>query len=439
MSDRRRRVIIMGAAGRDFHNFNVFYRNKSEYEVVAFTATQIVGIAGRKYPPVLSGPLYPQGIPIYDETQLNELIVGYDIDDVVLAYSDLSHDYVMEKAEAILTTGANFVLLGPSDTQIRSKKPTIAVCAVRTGVGKSEVTRYVGDILKALGLKYVVIRHPMPYGVLKKQVWQRYETYDDLKKYDCTVEEREEYEPHIKRGEIVYAGVDYMEILKRAEEEADVILWDGGNNDFSFYEPDLLITLVDPHRPGHELNYYPGKANMMMAHVIVINKINTAKKQGIDIVRENIKKFNSGATVIDGASIITLTKPESIRGKRVLVVEDGPTLTHGGMSYGAGAIAAKKYGCKLIDPRPYAKGSIKKVFDTFKQLTNVLPAEGYSTKQLAELQATINATPADAVIIGTPIRLDKLLKLNKPSSIVDYNFKEIENRLPFIIKKLLRK
>jgi predicted GTPase len=436
---KRKRVIIMGAAGRDFHNFNLFYRDKQEYQVVAFTATQIVGISGRKYPKELSGKLYPQGIPIYDESQLKKLIIGYNVDDVVLAYSDLSHEYVMQKAELVLSSGANFVILGPSDTQIKSNKPVISICAVRTGVGKSEVTRYVGDILKALGLRYVVIRHPMPYGVLKKQIWQRYETYSDLQKYDCTVEEREEYEPHIQRGEIVYAGVDYMEILKRAEQEADVILWDGGNNDFGFYQADLLITLVDPHRPGHELKYYPGQANMMMADVVIINKINTALKSKINIVRENIKKYNPTATVIDGASIITLSKPELIKEKRVLVVEDGPTLTHGGMSYGAGAIAAKRYGCKLVNPKPYAKGSIANVFKQFTQLTNVLPAEGYSSMQLKELQATINATPADAVIIGTPIRLDKLLKLNKPSVLVDYNFKEIGNKLPFIIKKLLRK
>jgi predicted GTPase len=438
MANKRKRVIIMGAAGRDFHNFNLVYRNNREYQVVAFTATQIVGIAGRKYPKELSGDLYPQGIPIYDESQLKQLVIGYDVDDVILAYSDLSHEYVMQKAEQVLSTGANFVLLGPSETQIRSNKPVISICAVRTGVGKSEVTRYVGEILKSLGLKYVVIRHPMPYGVLKKQVWQRYETYSDLDKYDCTVEEREEYEPHIERGEIVYAGVDYMEILQRAEQEADVILWDGGNNDFSFYEPNLLITLVDPHRPGHELRYYPGQANMMMADVVLINKENTATKTNINTVKENIKKFNPKAVVVDGASLITANKPELIKGKRVLVVEDGPTLTHGGMSYGAGAIAAKRYGCTLVDPRPYAKGSIKDVFKKYSQLTNVLPAEGYSTKQLTELQNTINATPADAVLIGTPIRLDKILKLNKPSVLISYNFKEIGNKLPTLIKRMLR-
>ncbi|MBT3940557.1 GTPase [Candidatus Woesearchaeota archaeon] len=432
----RRKVIIMGAAGRDFHNFNVYFRDNPRYEVVAFTATQIFGIAGRRYPSVLSGRLYPRGIPIYDEEQLRYLVVKHNIEEVVLAYSDLSHDYVMQKAELVLSTGASFTLLGPSDTQIKSKKPVIAVCAVRTGVGKSEVTRYVGEVLKKLGKRYVVIRHPMPYGVLKKQVWQRYETYEDLKKYNCTIEEREEYEPHIKRGEILYAGVDYEEILKRAEKEVDVIVWDGGNNDFSFYQPDLLITLVDPHRPGHELKYYPGQANMMMADVVLINKENTARKSQIDLVRTNVKKFNPRAVIVDGASLITLTKPKLIKGKRVLVVEDGPTLTHGGMSYGAGSLAAKKYGCKLVDPRPYARGSLKEVFKKFKQLTNVLPAEGYSNKQLSELQATINAIPADAVVIGTPIRLDMLLKINKPTVRVSYNFKELGNRLPRIIKKI---
>ena len=432
----RRKVIIMGAAGRDFHNFNVYFRDNPRYEVVAFTATQIFGIAGRRYPSVLSGRLYPRGIPIYDEEQLRYLVVKHNIEEVVLAYSDLSHDYVMQKAELVLSTGASFTLLGPSDTQIKSKKPVIAVCAVRTGVGKSEVTRYVGEVLKKLGKRYVVIRHPMPYGVLKKQVWQRYETYEDLKKYNCTIEEREEYEPHIKRGEILYAGVDYEEILKRAEKEVDVIVWDGGNNDFSFYQPDLLITLVDPHRPGHELKYYPGQANMMMADVVLINKENTARKSQIDLVRTNVKKFNPRAVIVDGASLITLTKPKLIKGKRVLVVEDGPTLTHGGMSYGAGSLAAKKYGCKLVDPRPYARGSLKEVFKKFKQLTNVLPAEGYSNKQLSELQATINAIPADAVVIGTPIRLDMLVKINKPTVRVSYNFKELGNRLPRIIKKI---
>ena len=426
----------MGAAGRDFHNFNVYFRDNPRYEVVAFTATQIFGIAGRRYPSVLSGRLYPRGIPIYDEEQLRYLVVKHNIEEVVLAYSDLSHDYVMQKAELVLSTGASFTLLGPSDTQIKSKKPVIAVWAVRTGVGKSEVTRYVGEVLKKLGKRYVVIRHPMPYGVLKKQVWQRYETYEDLKKYNCTIEEREEYEPHIKRGEILYAGVDYEEILKRAEKEVDVIVWDGGNNDFSFYQPDLLITLVDPHRPGHELKYYPGQANMMMADVVLINKENTARKSQIDLVRTNVKKFNPRAVIVDGASLITLTKPKLIKGKRVLVVEDGPTLTHGGMSYGAGSLAAKKYGCKLVDPRPYARGSLKEVFKKFKQLTNVLPAEGYSNKQLSELQATINAIPADAVVIGTPIRLDMLLKINKPTVRVSYNFKELGNRLPRIIKKI---
>jgi predicted GTPase len=431
----KRKVIIMGAAGRDFHNFNVHYRHNPNYDVVAFTATQIMGISGRKYPAVLSGRLYPRGIPIHDEANLKHLILRYNVDDVVLAYSDLAHEYVMQRAELVLSAGASFVLLGPSDTQIKSKKPVISICAVRTGVGKSQVTRYVGDILKKLGKKYVVIRHPMPYGILKNQVWQRYETYEDLDKYNCTIEEREEYEPHIQRGEIVYAGVDYEEILKRAEKEADVILWDGGNNDFSFYQSNLLVTLVDPHRPGNEIQYYPGQANMMMAHAVLINKENTAKPTNIQLVKENIKKFNPRATVIDGASIITVDNPKIIKGKRVLVIEDGPTLTHGGMSYGAGAIAAKRYGCRLVDPRPHAKGSLKSVFRNYKQLVNVLPAEGYSPTQLRELQQTINATPADAVVIGTPIQLEKLIKINKPVVRISYNFKELGNKLPRLIKQ----
>ncbi len=434
----KKRILIMGAAGRDFHNFNCVFRDNPKYQVVCFTAAQIIGISGRKYPKELAGRLYPNGIPIYDEGDLPELIRKFKVDKVVLAYSDLSHDYVMQKAELVLSCGADFKLMGPNSTMLKSKRPVISVCAVRTGCGKSEVTRYICDILKRKGIKFVVIRHPMPYGVLKEQIWERFETYEDLKKYKCTIEEREEYEPHIERGEVVYAGVDYGEILKRAEREAQVILWDGGNNDFPFYKPDLHIVLVDPHRPGHEISYYPGEANLMMADVALVNKEKTAKKANIELVKSNIKMVNPSAKIVDGSSKITVSKPDLIRGKKVLVVEDGPTLTHGGMSYGAGTIAALRHGCKLVDPRPYAKGSIKEIYKKYTQLGKLLPAEGYSPEQMKELQNTINATPCDAVVIGTPIRLDRLLRLNKPAVRVKYEFEPLGPEFEDIIKKFLR-
>jgi len=420
------KVLIMGAAGRDFHNFNVYFRDNSNYEVVAFTATQIPDIAGRKYPVELSGPLYPQGIPIYLEEDLPEIIEKNEIDQVVLAYSDLPYQYVMDKASIVLASGADFILMGPKNTMLKSKVPVVSVCAVRTGCGKSQTTRRVSEILRKMGYKIAVIRHPMPYGDLKEQIWQRYETYADLDRYKCTIEEREEYEPHIDMGNILYAGVDYQEILKRAEEEADIILWDGGNNDFPFYQSDLHIVVTDPHRAGHEMTYYPGEANLRMADVVVINKIDTAYPDKVNLLRENIHKLAPKAIVVDAASPLTVEHSELIRGKKVLVVEDGPTLTHGEMKYGAGIVAAKKFGAKeIIDPRPYAVGSIK---DTYKKYPNIgilLPAMGYGEKQIKELEQTINTTECDLVIIGTPIDLSRVIKINKKSVRVKYKLQEI--------------
>jgi len=420
------RVIIMGAAGRDFHNFNVYFRNNSNYEVIAFTATQIPDIADRKYPVELSGPLYPKGIPIYLEEDLPNLIKKNEIDQVILAYSDLPHQYVMDKASIVLASGADFRLMGPKNTMLKSKVPVVSICAVRTGCGKSQTTRKVSEILKKMGYKIAVIRHPMPYGDLREQIWQRYETYADLDRYNCTIEEREEYEPHIDRGNILYAGVDYQEILKRAEEEADIILWDGGNNDLPFYKPDLHIIVTDPHRAGHEMTYYPGEANLRMADVVVINKIDTANPDKINLLRENIYKLAPNAVVVDAASPLTIDHPEFIRGKRVLVVEDGPTLTHGEMKYGAGVIAAQKFGAKeIIDPRPYAMGSIKDTYEKYPGIGTLLPAMGYGKKQIQELEDTINATDCDIVIIGTPIDLTRIIKINKKSIRVKYKLQEI--------------
>jgi len=420
------RVIIMGAAGRDFHNFNVYFRNNSNYEVIAFTATQIPDIADRKYPVELSGPLYPKGIPIYLEEDLPNLIKKNEIDQVILAYSDLPHQYVMDKASIVLASGADFRLMGPKNTMLKSKVPVVSICAVRTGCGKSQTTRKVSEILKKMGYKIAVIRHPMPYGDLREQIWQRYETYDDLDRYNCTIEEREEYEPHIDRGNILYAGVDYQEILKRAEEEADIILWDGGNNDLPFYKPNLHIVVTDPHRAGHEMTYYPGEANLRMADVVVINKIDTANPDKINLLRENIYKLAPNAIVVDAASPLTIDHPEFIRGKRVLVVEDGPTLTHGEMKYGAGVIAAQKFGAKeIIDPRPYAMGSIKDTYEKYPGIGTLLPAMGYGKKQIQELEDTINATDCDIVIIGTPIDLTRIIKINKKSIRVKYKLQEI--------------
>ncbi len=422
----KRKVLILGAAGRDFHNFNTYFRDNEEYEVVGFTATQIPDIDGRKYPPELAGRLYPEGIPIYSEDDMEKIIEEKKVDIVVFAYSDVSHEYVMHRASRAIAKGADFWLMGTGTTMIKSEKPVISVCAARTGSGKSQTTRKVAEILKKLGKKTVVIRHPMPYGDLTKQVVQRFETLEDLDKYNCTIEEREEYEPHISRGNVVYAGVDYEKILREAEKEADVILWDGGNNDLPFYKPDLHIVVVDPHRPYHEITYHPGEANVRLADVIVINKIDTAYPEDIEAVRENVRSVNPKAKIIEAASPISVEDPSMIFGKKVLVVEDGPTLTHGEMPYGAGVVAAEKYGAlELVDPREYAVGSIKDVYAKYSHIGTLLPAMGYSERQLKELEETINNTPADLVIVATPINLGRILKLNKPYVRVFYELQEI--------------
>jgi len=415
------KVVIMGAAGRDFHNFNVYFRNNSAYEVVAFTATQIPGIEGRTYPPELAGPNYPKGIPIYPEEELPKLIQEHDIDQVIFAYSDVSHEYVMHKASIVLASGADFRLMGPKTTMLRAKVPVVSVGAVRTGSGKSQTSRQVAKILKNKGLRVVVVRHPMPYGDLRKQIWERFASYEDLDKYECTIEEREEYEPHIDNGIIVYAGVDYGKILEEAEKEADVIVWDGGNNDLPFYKPDLHIVVADPHRAGHEVAYHPGEANLRMANVVIINKVDTADPQNVKQVKENIKMVNPKAIILDAASPITADKPELIKGKRALVIEDGPTLTHGNMPYGAGTIMAQRLGAReIVDPKPYAVGSIKETYKKYTHLGTILPALGYGEKQIAELKETIDRTPCDVVVIGTPIDLRRVMTINKPTVRVNY-------------------
>ena len=420
------RVIIMGAAGRDFHNFNAYFRDNDEYEVVAFTATQIPGIEKRTYPRELAGSNYPNGIPIYPEEKLPQLIRKHNVNQVIFAYSDVPHEYVMHKASIALANGADFRLMGPSTTMLKAKVPVVSVCAVRTGSGKSQTSRRVCSILKNMGFNVVVVRHPMPYGDLCKQACQRFASYEDLDRHKCTIEEREEYEPHIDKGIVVYAGVDYEMILREAEKEADVIVWDGGNNDLPFYASDLHIVVVDPHRPGHELAYHPGETNLRMANVIVINKKDTADPVNIETVRKNIKMVNPKAIVIEAASPITVDKSEIIKGKRVLVIEDGPTLTHGNMAYGAGTIAAKRLGAKkIVDPRPYAVGSIKDTFKKYTHLRNLLPAMGYGNEQIKELEETINATPCDVVIIGTPVDLRKLLNLSKPAVRARYELQEV--------------
>ena len=421
-----KKVLIMGAAGRDFHNFNVYFRNNPAYKVVAFTATQIPDIEGRKYPAELAGRLYPKGIPIYAEADLTSLIKEHKVDDVHFAYSDVAHEYVMNKASQVMAAGANFVLLGPDDTMIKSRKPVVSVCAVRTGSGKSQTSRKVALILKAKGRRVAVIRHPMPYGDLVKQKVQRFAAYSDLDKHECTIEEREEYEPHIDNGIIVYAGVDYGAILRQAEKEADVILWDGGNNDFSFYRSDLEIVVADPHRAGHELRYHPGETNFRRAKVIVINKMDTAQEEQVDIVMANIKNLNPGAVVIRANSKITVDDGAAIAGKRVLVIEDGPTLTHGGMKFGAGIVAAQKYGAaEIIDPRPFAVGSIKKTFEKYNHLDRVLPAMGYGNKQTRELAETIDRIDCDLVVSATPIDLNRVLTTSKKLLRVRYELEEI--------------
>jgi len=425
-STKRRKVVIMGAAGRDFHNFNVYYRDNPAYKVIAFTATQIPNIEGRIYPPELAGDLYPEGIPILPERELSELIQKEHVDEVVFAYSDVSHAHVMHKASEALAAGADFRLMGGYTTMLRAQVPIISVCAVRTGSGKSQTTRRVCDILRAQGKKVVVVRHPMPYGNLVKQRCQRFATYDDLDRYECTIEEREEYEPHLDRGVVVYSGVDYAEILRQAEGEADIIVWDGGNNDLPFFRPDLHIVVTDPHRAGHELTYHPGEANLRLADVVIINKVDTADLANIVTVRRNAQSINPRAVLIEAASPIFVQDPSAIRGKRVLVVEDGPTLTHGEMSYGAGTVAARRFGAaEIIDPRPYATGSIRETFEKYPNTGSLLPAMGYSKSQIRELEQTINATPCDTVIVATPIDLCRVLDIHHPTQRVRYELQEI--------------
>ncbi len=423
---RRTKVIIMGAAGRDFHNFNTVYRADERAEVVAFTATQIPNIEGRKYPAELAGSLYPNGIPIYPESELPQLIKDLNADEVVFAYSDVSFNYVMGKAALVMAAGADFKVQGARPTMLKSKVPVVAVVAVRTGAGKSQTSRKVCNLLRAAGKKVVAIRHPMPYGDLVKQKVQRYSSLEDLQKYECTVEEMEEYEPHIVNGTIIYAGVDYEAILREAEKEADVIVWDGGNNDMSFYQSDLTIVVTDPHRPGHEISYYPGAVNLRLANVVIINKVETAPRENIDIVRKNIVATNPGATVIEAASPIKVEDVSVIRDKRVLVVEDGPTLTHGEMTYGAGVVAARMFGAKeIIDPRPWVVNSIAETFRKYPHIGILLPAMGYGGKQIKDLETTINRVECDSVIIGTPIDLRRIIKINKPSTRVRYELDEI--------------
>ena len=436
---KKRKTIIMGAAGRDFHNFNVSFKDNEDYEVVAFTATQIPNIDDRKYPSELAGRLYPDGIPIYDEKELTKLIKDHRIDEVVFSYSDVPHEYVMHKASEVQAAGANFIILGAGQTMLKSKVPVIAVCAVRTGCGKSAATRRMCQIVKEAGKKVVVIRHPMPYGELVRQKVQRFETYEDLTLHDCTIEEMEEYEPHIEQGTIVYAGVDYEAILRKAEDEADIIIWDGGNNDLPFYKPDVHITLVDPHRPGHEVTFYPGETNLILADIVIISKEEFADAENIIKVKDSIKKTNPGASVIDASLHITVENPERIKGRRVLAVEDGPTVTHGGMTYGAAVMAAREYGASiLVDPRLFAVRSIKETFNKYPDINNLLPAMGYDRKQILELEETINQTDCDIVITGTPIDLGRIIKINKPIVRAKYELQELSKPgLSDIIQTLL--
>ncbi|GAA0308927.1 putative GTPase [Gracilibacillus halotolerans] len=422
-------IIIIGAAGRDFHNFNTYYRDNNAYNVVAFTATQIPDIDGRKYPSELAGELYPDGIPIYSQDQLPELIKGLEVDECVFAYSDVSYQDVMGVGAIVNAAGANFTLLGPNSTMLKSNKPVISVCAVRTGTGKSQTSRKIIETLLEHNLKVIAIRHPMPYGDLNEQRVQRFATVEDLQKHHCTIEEMEEYEPHVARGNVVYAGVDYADILEAAENDpdgCDVILWDGGNNDLSFYEPDLAVTVLDPHRPGHELKYYPGEVCLRTTDVAIINKVDSASEEAIQTVENNIKFASPNSAIIKAESKITVDQPETIKGKRVLIVEDGPTLTHGEMKLGAGTIAAERLGAKeIVDPRPYAVGTLKDTFNKYSHIGNVLPAMGYGEQQLKDLEETINATDCDAVIIGTPMDLSRVISINKPCTRVHYDLEEI--------------
>lgn len=420
------RTLIMGAAGRDFHNFNVYFRDNKDYEVVAFTATQIPNIEGRKYPAELAGKLYPKGIPIYAESELSGLISKLKVQLVVFAYSDVRHEYVMHKASQVMAAGADFRLMGPGTTMIKSTKPVVSICAVRTGSGKSQTTRRVAEVLSNLGYKVAAIRHPMPYGDLVKQAVQRFATYADLDKHECTIEEREEYEPHIDNNIIVYAGVDYEAILRQAEKEVDIVLWDGGNNDLPFYTPDLAIVVADPHRAGHEYIYHPGETNVRMADVIVINKVDTASEEAIFAVRDNINKLNPDAIVVEGASPLFVDDPSAIRGKRVLVIEDGPTLTHGEMKFGAGWVAAKRFGAgEIVDPRPFAVATIADTYKKYPTMGEILPAMGYGDAQVKDLEKTINKADVDLVISATPIDLTRIIKVKKPMQRVRYELQEI--------------
>ncbi len=440
----KKKVVIIGAAGRDFHNFNTYFRGNADYDVVAFTAAQIPDIDDRKYPKELAGDLYPDGIPILAEEELTQIIKDKEVDDCVFSYSDVPYQHVMKMSAIVNAAGANFRLLGPKDTMIKSTKPVIAVGAVRTGCGKSQTSRKIIEILMEQGLKVVAIRHPMPYGDLNAQKVQRFATVDDLKKHNCTIEEMEEYEPHVSRGNVIYAGVDYEAIVREAENDpdgCDVILWDGGNNDFPFYKPDLMVTVADPHRPGHEVCYYPGEVTARIADAIVMNKMETAGPEGIQIVRENIAKINPNAAVIDGASPITVDNPELIKGKRVLVVEDGPTLTHGEMKIGAGIVAAQKFGAaEIVDPREYAVGRLADTFKTYPNIGTLLPAMGYGEEQMRDLEKTINSVPCDSVIIGTPIDLNRIVKIDKPNTRVGYDLQEIGSpNLTEIVGEFIKK
>jgi predicted GTPase len=430
------KVIIMGAAGRDFHNFNVYFRDNSRYKVIAFTAAQIPTIEGRLYPPELAGDLYPEGIPIYPEAQLSELIKTHKVDLVVFSYSDVPHVEVMHKASIAMAQGADFILIGAPYTMLKAEKPVVAVCAVRTGCGKSQTTRKVCTILRKLNKKVVVIRHPMPYGDLRTQVAQRFSSYEDFEKNNCTIEEREEYEPLVDQGIVVYAGVDYGQILKAAEQEADLIVWDGGNNDTPFYRPDIHMVLFDPHRAGHELLYYPGETNMLMADIAIINKVNTASLAQVELVRKNIEGHAPNARIVLAESPVLVSSPEQIKGKRVLVVEDGPTLTHGEMPYGAGLIAAKTYGAaEVVDPRPYAKGTIRETYLLYPHTGPVLPAMGYSRDQVQDLEGTVNSVDCDLVLFATPIHLTRILSINKPTMRVRYEYQDHDH--PFLEEALL--
>ena len=435
-----RRVIIMGAAGRDFHNFNVYFRNNPDFRVICFTATQIPNIAGRLYPKELAGKGYPRGIPIEPEKKIARLIAKHKVDVIVFAYSDISHTYVMHRASEAMAAGADFWLLGPKSSMIASKRKVVSICAARTGSGKSQTTRRVCEILHEHGLKTSVIRHPMPYGDLKEQIVQKFSTLEDLDTHKCTIEEREEYEPHILRGNTVFAGVDYGLILKQAEKISDIIIWDGGNNDLSFYESDLHIVVVDPFRAGDETTYHPGETNVRMADVVLINKVDTAPRSSIDLLKENIRKLNGNAVILEAASPTSVDKPELVKNKAVVVIEDGPTLTHGGMSFGAGIVAAKKYRAgKIVNPKPYAVGSIKEAYVKYPQIGDLIPALGYGKKQIKELEESINNTPADSIVMATPVDLRKFTKLNKPAAKIDYELEERSGpSLTNILKKYLK-